>query len=466
MSQETPYFKKEEKMIMKEPNKNHDLLYFCRMLEKSNFHLFKKTAFIFSFFWKNWKLPFWKSLEKEALNISKNLQKVIISVDFEKENNMLLILKKERNTFYLFIKELVLDNYKEYRILTSEKILLNAKFFGKGRFEKIMIMGLNRIYFINIFSDDDFRFEMKPNMDINLNPIFIEENNILNKFVNSILNVEENENFTDLSFTLGECNFIYWSKMSRNIKIYRKFTKETSYYNLTHFFDTVESSSYNQVAIFYHSSGDIEKFTIIDFDSESQDIVDISSRIYLNKYNYGNLKIGVNNKLCVKIGGKYDQLFVSSKSIFCLFENVRYEQDMFKKITHPMKYQLKMVFSISQIFENSALELGKNSFFDIETSFDNRIWFSTFFKKGSSVKFFHAEFDYLNTKTTSVVNYSRDDIKGNDLGVFTKLGRYYNFKIGFSINKFIIVLQNTENKSEHDNNTEEFFTIIEADEFS
>ena len=430
-------------LILKEKNQNHYLLNLTNKLETNSQSIIDKINFYLSYIKNNKCLPN-SLLKKNADELALNLKREIISVDFDKENNMLLILRKIGDNYFLHVKELLDNSFIEYRILTKEKILLNAKFCAGGYFDKIVVIGLNRIYFISLIQDNEIINNRNTTLDINLNPFEKEDSNLINNFANNVNKTEKNENFTDITFTLGDCYYIYWSKVSKKIKILRKATEEIMYYNLNHIIDKVEISKYNQMAVFYLSSGEIEEITAIDFDTKTIDNIDISDKILKNKYSYGNIKMGVNKKLSIKIGGNYDQIFISKKSIFFLYENIRYQADMFKKIVHPMKYELKLVFPITDIF-GSRHRFGKNSFFEIETSYDNFIWFHTFQKKGNLLIFNHAQFDYILSNPTDIIeSYEKRIGLENvvDVEILSKFGKYHNFRTGFNVNKYNIIMMN------------------------
>ena len=449
-------------LIQKEKNSNHYLLNLTNKLNISR-SILDKIKFHLSYLYNNKSLTN-SLLKKNADELALNLKREIISVDFDKENNMLLILRKIGENYFLHIKELLDNSFIEHRILTTENILLNAKFCVGGYFDKIVIIGINRIYYISLIQDNEIINTRNRTLDINLNPFENEENNLINNFANSMIKTEKNENFTDITFTLGDCNYIYWSKVTKKIKIFRKSTEETTFYKLSHLIDSVEISKFNQLAIFYLSSGEIEEMTVIDFDTNILQKIDLSDKILANKYSYGNIRMGVNKKLSVKIGGNYDQIFVSKKSVFFLFENVRYEADMFKKIVHPMKYQLKLVFPITDIF-GTRFRFGKNSFFEIETSYDGFIWFHCFQKKGNLLIFNHAQFDYINSNPTNIIeSYEKriflDDVV--DVKIYTKFGKYHNFRTGFNVNKYNIIMMNKNNiKNECLLETENFYYLYD-----
>ncbi len=272
----TPSFEKQNLFTkVKEKNTNHFALHYLYQSGKSLIDLnsIDRSKFYLKHFYENLSLPSYKLHENQIQDLYNRMNSSIISVDFNKENNMLLVLRKIGSKFYLHIKQIYDLMSNDFLIQTSENFLLGAKFYGAGFFERIVIIGLNLIYIIRI---DTKLFNKGENVVINLNPS--RENAQSNQitFINEINNAYFTGNATDVSFTVGKCYLIIWSYFSKKIRVIRKSNKMEVSITLSHWFDSVEVSKQSQLAIFYDSTNRSDLLTIIDFDNDYRDTIDIS----------------------------------------------------------------------------------------------------------------------------------------------------------------------------------------------
>lgn len=303
------------------------------------------VKFLMDYVLANWSFSSSSSFAPITKSLYDAQKSFFVSIDFDRFNNRILALVRLSQDYCLINYSLAENKEAFYTIRSNDPLLFEAKYFSPYSRDTVMIIGIDRVYKIDLHEFDS----LGPSI-IDLcafkNPARIE----VPYNTPEIRKVFAISNATSVAISKGNSFLIFWSPFSKVVTIYDNSTGEQTKRRLAHFVDVIEFSQTNtEIVILCDTKKTKRMITVLNLKKGYSQVLDISSSMVKRECEQRKVPFIKNDDMVVALAGKADKIALVKNGCLLIFENLNYDVSFFDVNVAPMYYKIKTITGLSDM---------------------------------------------------------------------------------------------------------------------